>query len=261
MDKRAFKKFKKLYRILADENELARGVRVADNDSDIDNFSDIDDEFAISVVSIGGQRKHDIKIYIVDGEYVRDNLNSEFTNYGQHYRFPFIPTNEIWLDKEYGRSEKEALIAHAIKERALMKGGVDYKEAYWDSKDEEEAKRKSDNGGVKLKRLYMTSSGISIWLVDGKSVRSKFTVDFTQGGHGMIYGFIPKNEIWIDNAISAKERDAVILHEVNEMGLMKDGMPYHPAHRRSSLKEIKYRKMKHGFIPGKQLNTGVVTVK
>jgi hypothetical protein len=92
-------------------------------------------------------------------------------------------------------------------------------------------------------------------------VRSNYSLDFTQGGHDRVYSFIPQHEIWIDDDLSAKERSAVILHEINENNLMSKGMSYLPAHKRSSLKELKYRRMEHGFIPGKQLNAGVVRIK
>ena len=38
-----------------------------------------------------------ISIWIVDGIYVRDHIDEEFSNYGQHYNFKFIP-------KEIGRA-------------------------------------------------------------------------------------------------------------------------------------------------------------
>ncbi|HTY57766.1 MAG TPA: hypothetical protein VMF59_03075, partial [Bacteroidota bacterium] len=41
-----------------------------------------------------------IAVWIVDGTYVRTNIDEEFTNYGQHYGFDFIPANEFWIDRE-----------------------------------------------------------------------------------------------------------------------------------------------------------------
>jgi len=34
-------------------------------------------------------------VWIVDGKYIRENVDEEFTNCGAHYRFKFIPENEI----------------------------------------------------------------------------------------------------------------------------------------------------------------------
>ena len=41
-----------------------------------------------------------IQVWVVDGEYIRTYVDEEFTNFGQHYRFPYIPENEFWLDRE-----------------------------------------------------------------------------------------------------------------------------------------------------------------
>ena len=35
------------------------------------------------------------KIYLVDGKYIRSNMDEEFTNCGQHYQFKFIPKDEL----------------------------------------------------------------------------------------------------------------------------------------------------------------------
>ena len=40
-----------------------------------------------------------ITIWIVDGTYVRTHMDEEFTNYGQHFAFRFIPENEFWIDR------------------------------------------------------------------------------------------------------------------------------------------------------------------
>jgi hypothetical protein len=29
-------------------------------------------------------------------------MDEEFTNFGQHYRYPYIPKNELWIDQEAG---------------------------------------------------------------------------------------------------------------------------------------------------------------
>jgi hypothetical protein len=40
----------------------------------------------------------DITVRIVDGVYICGHMDEEFTNFGQHYRFKFIPKNEFWID-------------------------------------------------------------------------------------------------------------------------------------------------------------------
>jgi hypothetical protein len=33
----------------------------------------------------------DYQAWIVDGTYIRGHMDEEFTNFGQHYRYPYIP--------------------------------------------------------------------------------------------------------------------------------------------------------------------------
>ncbi|MEI8243574.1 MAG: hypothetical protein WCI17_09935 [bacterium] len=44
-------------------------------------------------------KRGDIVVWIVDGSYIRGHIDEEFTNFGQHLRFPYIPDNE---EKERG---------------------------------------------------------------------------------------------------------------------------------------------------------------
>jgi hypothetical protein len=69
-----------------------------------------------------------------------------------------------------------------------------------------------------------------------------FFIDFTEGGHDKVYGFIPEGEIWIEEDLNPKERDFVFLHELHERNLMSKGMDYDSAHKSSSKIEYKCRK-------------------
>jgi hypothetical protein len=57
---------------------------------------------------------------------VRENLDEEFTNFGQHYRFHFIPINEFWLDQQHAPGEEQFFIDHLLVEYRLMRYGMDY---------------------------------------------------------------------------------------------------------------------------------------
>jgi hypothetical protein len=63
--------------------------------------------------------------------------------------------------------------------------------------------------------------GTQIYIVDGNFVRSKLFVDFVLGGHGYIYLFIPKNEIWIERTISQNDMKNNLTHEIIEYIFMK----------------------------------------
>jgi len=83
---------------------------------------------------------------------------------------------------------------------------------------------------VHIKKLT-SKRGLDIWLVDGTKVRSNIDIDFTTGGHGLRYLYVPINEIWIDSAISdIIDVQTAIEHEILELSLMKRGMHYYKAH-------------------------------
>ncbi len=53
-----------------------------------------------------------LQVWIVDGSYARGNIDEEFTNFGQHYRYSYIPPNELWIDREASNNEYEFFIDH-----------------------------------------------------------------------------------------------------------------------------------------------------
>lgn len=82
-------------------------------------------------------------------------------------------------------------------------------------------------------------NGVSVWVVNGRLVRSVFDIDFTAGGHDHVYEFVPEGEVWIDDAIEEKERGFVLLHELHERNRMAEGWPYSKAHNESSHLEFR----------------------
>ncbi len=192
---------------------------------------------------------------MVDGTYVRTYLDEEFTNYGHHYSFDCIPANEFWLDKEAQPDEQGFFIDHLLMEHKLMAKGVPYDEALEAADKAEMAERKKAGDVKKLtkggslpdprqvhQRLWKTlESGVVVWIVDGRLVRSVFDVDFTEGGHDHVYEFVPENEVWIDNDLEEAERPYVLLHELHERNLMSKGWTYSNAHEDSSQLEYHCR--------------------
>jgi len=188
-----------------------------------------------------------IDIWIVDGNKIRSNLDKEFTNFGHHFLFKYIPEYEFWLDKEATPNERHFFISYLLTEWQLQKNGMLHKKARAIAKRKERAERKKSEdfqkiikkGEKKLMsrihiRLLHKIKDISIWLVAGKYVRSAFDLDFTEGGHDYVYKYVPKKEVWIDNDLQEIERPYVVLHELYERSLMKKGLNYNEAHRRSS---------------------------
>ena len=189
-----------------------------------------------------------ISIWIVDGTYVRTHIDEEFTNYGQHYNFKYIPKEEFWLDHEGKPDEQKFFIDHLLVEHRLMGKGVPYDDALEQADKIELSERKKSGDVRKLTkgknlpdaekvhvRLWKKlETPVSVWIVDGRLVRSVFDVDFTEGGHDYVYEFVPQNEVWIDNDLEEVERPYVLLHELHERNLMAKGWDYDRAHEDSS---------------------------
>lgn len=194
----------------------------------------------------------DFKIWRVDGNKVRKDIDEEFTNSGHYYEFDFIPKMELWLDVEASGNESRYLIDHMITEWRLIDKGADYRTATSVADIKEAAERKKSAGIKKLLKednskviehihkelLGKLDDGItSVWLVDGSIVRGLYDTDYTEGGHDLVYDYVPKNEVWIDDDVVHFERPYVLLHELYERDLMSRGIDYDSAHDGTSLIE------------------------
>jgi hypothetical protein len=198
----------------------------------------------------------DYEVWIVDGAYIRGHIDEEFTNFGQHYRYSYIPQKEFWIDNEAKPDELNFFIDHLLTEHNLMAKGVSYAEALTEADlvERRERRRAGDvrkvtHNGKELpdaakvhEHLWKKlENGVTVWIVNGRLVRSVFDIDFTAGGHDHVYEFVPQNEVWIDNDIEEKERGFVLLHELHERNRMAEGVPYNKAHDESSHLEFRCR--------------------
>jgi len=189
-------------------------------------------------------------VWFVDGKYIREKIDEEFTNFGQHYGFRFIPKNEFWIDHERTPGEEEFYIDHLLVENRLMAEGMPYDQAL-EKADRVELKERRIvdfyQKGLKIghsqaehvakvhkKLLESYSKYLKVWIVDGRLVRDLFFIDFTEGGHDKVYHFVPPREVWLDDALLPGEIKFVLLHEVHERHLMSQGYDYPKAHRSSS---------------------------
>ena len=200
-----------------------------------------------------------IAVWIVNGQYVRENLDEEFTNFGQHYRFHFIPIHEFWLDQQHAPGEEQFFIDHLLVEYKLMRAGMDYDRAIDRADIAEKAERaktvlaqqgealiKSGQNSKLIAKIHKEllnefGSAAKVWVVDGELVRDLFFIDFTEGGHDKVYKFIPDGEIWIDDDVIPEERRFILLHEMHERYLMSQGWNYSKAHKDSSRIEFRCR--------------------
>jgi hypothetical protein len=197
-------------------------------------------------------------IWLVNGEYIRKNLNENFVEYDRHYHLPFIPVNEFWIDQNTNPDEWFFWVEHFIKEQAELDKGLGYEAAKAIGDRAEKKQRMTvlhigQRKPVKesrediLKEIHQTlltdypTTNLKIWLIDGKVVRDHYLLDYADGGHDRVYDFIPDNEIWLENTLSKAEIPFILVHELHERFLMGQGKDYPHAHRGATIIEDHYR--------------------
>ena len=187
-------------------------------------------------------------VYEVNGKLIRDTQDKEFTNWGVRETNKIVPENEIWLDKEAAPDEHRYFIDNAMALKRHIKGGVPRKKAQKLANSVESRERNKflpgTNGtkeGVYKSILPKADGKPTICIVHGDMVRKNLKTDFTEGGHGLVYDFIPKDQVWIDDDIGPDEVKFVLLHELHERNLMRKGISYDKAHLSASKLESMVR--------------------
>lgn len=216
-----------------------------------------------------------IVVWRVDGQYVREHLDLEFTNFGQHEQFVFIPDNELWLDRENQPGEQEYFIETMLAMRKFLAGGISRAEAVKIADQLEQTARLKNK---KVRQLWRhkgepktlleiherlikkyCTEGLQVWLVNGELVRGLYFLDFTQGGHHCAYDFIPETEIWIDDDLRRQEYAFVILHELYERRLMRERrMNYDDAHDAANVIEAQARQDKNFLQEQLRMERGII---
>jgi len=207
--------------------------------------------------------KENYRIWIVDGNRVREKIYKEFLYGGNEQRYIFNPKGEIWIDNDISCEEYDLTVAHELNERHLMaKFGWTYEMAHDSSLSLEQVIRRRNlevcsaheaslkkvsvldsynkkeirglPDSIKLQDIYRvpegTRNGISIWVVDGYMIRKNFYPDFGFSGNDLAYHFIPQGEIWIDGQVSCEETEYSIALEMKERQLISSGKSYSDAY-------------------------------
>jgi hypothetical protein len=204
----------------------------------------------------------DCTVFTVNGLAVR-NANApdeEFGNFATSDEFPdCIGTREVWISEKLAAREGVFFAANALTYLARLAAGATGK-AYEDGIGAERALRESINGvafrdGRPHKRVpdevylgqYVTlpdpKGDVIVRLVDGNLARSYYKTDYTQGGHGHVYPWVPKAQIWIEDGSDHRELPFIVCHEYLERRLMRDGgLEYARAHEIASALEFDLRK-------------------
>jgi hypothetical protein len=111
----------------------------------------------------------------------------------------------------------------------------------------------------KWKKFVRKQDGYKIFSVDGTWIRSNLCIYYGHGGHGLVFEFIPMDEIWVETnhyhegsssflicrckvrnptqKVSKNYFDSTVIHEIHEANLMKKGMSYFRAHQLALQKE------------------------
>ena len=192
--------------------------------------------------------RNGLTILLVDGAYVRKNLDEEFSNFGHHYTFDQIPRGELWLDIETDPDEQKFYIGHMLVEYRAREKGVDSETARQranaragDLRKVKRGKELPQPAAVHDRLWKVLPDGLQVWFVKGRLVRSVYDIEFTEGGHEHVYEYVPHNELWIDNDIHQEEQGFVVFHELHERNLMAKGWKYDDAHEEASRRERYYR--------------------
>src|SRR5262249_41533961 len=149
--------------------------------------------------------------------------------------FPsLIPAGEIWLSDKTLDKEGVFFIANALTRLKKEAAGVREETAYTAGLNVERRLRDKLNGiefraGRPHKRVpagvyvrpYATLPDpqfpIEVWLVDGNVVRSFYKTDYTEAGHGYVYRWVPKDQIWIEKDLDRRELPFIVSHEYLEL--------------------------------------------
>jgi hypothetical protein len=217
---------------------------------------------------------HDI--YSIDPSAIRNTAqpDEEFTNFAIHDDFPdLIPEGQLWLGEKNLDKEGVFFIANALAQFKQRKKGSSDDRAYTAGLNVERMLREKLTGlkfrdGKPHRRVpqeiyiepYITLPDpqfpIDVWLVDGNLVRCLYKTDYAEGGHGYVYRWVPRQQIWVEKDIDRWELPFIVSHEYIELRLMRDeGIEYDQAHEICSKVEFKLRKgkgVKSLIVPGQR---------
>lgn len=80
-------------------------------------------------------------------------------------------------------------------------------------------------------------------LVDGRVIRDRLDPDFAAGGNPGRYGYVPNDELWVDDCTAQGDVGPYVEHEGVESELMRrKGLSYDDAHERATIAERRLRK-------------------
>jgi hypothetical protein len=207
-------------------------------------------------------------VYSVNGFAVRNfaQPDEEFGNFATRDEFAnLIPRGEIWISEKLAAREGVFFIANAL--TRLHRQAARASDKAYDEGIEVEQHLRAKLNGVDFRdgkphqhvpdAIYLEEYSVlhdpkglvKVWLVNGNLVRSYYKTDYTEGGHGYVYPWVPRPEIWIEDGVDHREVPFIVCHEYLEHRLMRDrGIDYDTAHAICSKVEFDLRKAR-GLTP------------
>lgn len=179
---------------------------------------------------------NDMKLKVVDGFNIRNSLDIEFGVIGDRAIYPYIPAGEIWLER-YFLPEKDAILESFRRKKRLSR-----RHGYEKAKALLRPKRTDLGARKKCRKTVLCRMGpIKIILVDGRLVRRRLDPNFCFGGHYLVYKYVPRSEVWLDDT-AGPELKYVAIHELFELSLMQHGKDYANAHEFANAAEKEARR-------------------
>lgn len=214
---------------------------------------------------------HDYRLYTVDATALRTSAegNEEFGNFATHDEFPhLIGKNEIWIADKLLEREGLFYLTNALTRLNREARGQSKDTAYQGGLEVERYLREELTGikyrdgkphrrtpqGIHIERYVEIddeAETIEVWRIDGHLVRCYYKTDYTEGGHGYVYPWCPKSQIWIEKDIHPSELPYIVAHEYTELRLMRDcDFEYDEAHAICSKVEfdLRWRRPVEGFL-------------
>ena len=148
---------------------------------------------------------------------------------------PFVPADEIWIDRCYER-ETQFLLEVLRIELSKRFRGLPYRSI-------RRALRKLLKPAP-IPRFVVRQErhgGIKVKYVKGEIIRQHLDPAFVFGGHDLIYPYVPEKEIWIDIRQDERELAFTLMHELHERAFMARGLSYDEAHDLSIASEMMAR--------------------
>jgi hypothetical protein len=187
--------------------------------------------------------------------------DEEFTTFATADDLPdLIPEGEVWISENLVAKERVFFIANALARLKELEAGSPLERAYTVGLNAER-KLREERTGLEYRagkpharapeklysRRYITLPDeefpIEVWLVEGWLVRCYYKTDYAEGGHGYVYPWVPKKEIWVEATLDEEELPFIVAHEYLEHRLMRDEkLEYDEAHEICSSVEFDLRK-------------------